>query len=648
MVRKEGNEWCVFSKDGNKIACHPTEKEALEQLGAIEAAKARAHEEMVRIVGFELTQEQADGIWAKVSDDEHPHSACAAMMEGKVDDPHAFCAAVEMMAAGTTPAERTAEKKEHHEGGGHDQQTHAGDGGEDSSSGGDNSERKAEAMAVAKELKGKWGDDIEYVRIETLSKGNRRVIVTAKAGGKIDRSPEGWHHVGRAVQSALEKAVGSGISLRQGRLGERNGEWAVSDWDERKQYEQPDLSNQGHHNYADLRGIEVFASGVHNGDTYTEQDLDDIVAAARELDFTPPLKAGHSEDKKGMPALGWARNLRREGAKLLADFTDMPQLVYDAIKDKRYNTVSSEVYWNLTRWAKTFRRALKAVALLGAEIPAVAGLKPLHEMFATDAEVHAGTEVRLHAAAGERTKAGEINYDKEQSIMDEKELKALTDRIDAAEKAAAEEKAKREELEKKFADAQSKAKKGSDDLDSVRRAVAGDIAEQEFRTLSAKADAAEKRATAEREAREAAEKRYEEDKSRFLKIEDDLRRDRIARVAETCRVPAIRTFVAQFLDLATRSPGVKVYDADGKEQAAAHAVEDFVKYVNANAHRLFVAHSTQDPASRRASDAGKELAEKARAYSLEHKVTYLDAMRAVVQGDPALKEAYAAEGRGVA
>ena len=137
----------------------------------------------------------------------------------------------------------------------------------------------------------------------------------------------------------------------------------------------------GHLNYAELKGVEIFAAGEHNGDKFTTADLDEMAAAHAKLDYVPPLKQGHSKDNPGQPALGYVTNVRRVGDKLVADFTDMPDPVYDAIKRKSYNRVSSEVYFNLKRNGDVFKRALKAVALLGAEIPAVAGLAPLSALF---------------------------------------------------------------------------------------------------------------------------------------------------------------------------------------------------------------------------------------------------------------------------
>lgn len=133
-----------------------------------------------------------------------------------------------------------------------------------------------------------------------------------------------------------------------------------------------------------IRDVEIFATGTHNGDEYTEQDLDDMVSAFKELDFKPALKIGHTKDKIGGPAYGYIENLRKLGTKLLADFSSMHDSVVDAIRKKMYNRVSSEIYFNFKRGDKTFRRALKAVALLGAEVPAVANLIPLHKVQFSD------------------------------------------------------------------------------------------------------------------------------------------------------------------------------------------------------------------------------------------------------------------------
>jgi hypothetical protein len=143
--------------------------------------------------------------------------------------------------------------------------------------------------------------------------------------------------------------------------------------------------------FAELKDREVFRVGTWNGRRFTKKDLDDIVEAAREVGFRPPLKLGHAENS-GDPAWGWVENIRREGNKLLADFVDVPEELAQQIKEKRFDNVSAEIFFNLRRGVeagtKLFRRALKAVAILGAETPAVSGLKPLSQ-FNQEADTNA-------------------------------------------------------------------------------------------------------------------------------------------------------------------------------------------------------------------------------------------------------------------
>lgn len=135
----------------------------------------------------------------------------------------------------------------------------------------------------------------------------------------------------------------------------------------------------------EILGVEIFSVGNHKGDDYTVQDLDTMVQAFGQLGFTPPLKDGHCTDTPGMPSLGWLKNLRRIGNKLVADFMDVPEIVYDAIKSRRYDRVSAEIYHNYKKQDGTiFSRAVKALSLLGADIPAVKDLRPLREIVHED------------------------------------------------------------------------------------------------------------------------------------------------------------------------------------------------------------------------------------------------------------------------
>jgi hypothetical protein len=132
---------------------------------------------------------------------------------------------------------------------------------------------------------------------------------------------------------------------------------------------------------AQILGAEIMRVGVWNGHKFTVSDLEDIVAASSEVGYVPPVKVGHDESV-GARAWGWVRNLRLAGEKLLGDLMDIPESLAAIIRERGYDQLSSEVYLDLNRNGKKFRRALKAVALLGAEVPAVSDLKPLRELFA--------------------------------------------------------------------------------------------------------------------------------------------------------------------------------------------------------------------------------------------------------------------------
>lgn len=142
-----------------------------------------------------------------------------------------------------------------------------------------------------------------------------------------------------------------------------------------------------------MKGVEIFSAGVWNGDPYTEADLDQIVSAYGEMPKRPPLKLGHSEAQKffgqadGHPALGWVEKVYRSGKKLLADFVNVPDTLIGMIRNKSYDKVSAEIYWNYKLAdGKVLPRALKAVSILGADWPAVSNLQDLQAALLGEAD----------------------------------------------------------------------------------------------------------------------------------------------------------------------------------------------------------------------------------------------------------------------
>jgi len=139
---------------------------------------------------------------------------------------------------------------------------------------------------------------------------------------------------------------------------------------------------------ATLAGAEIFASGTHNGCTFTDEDLDGIVRAFEALGLAGriPLKLGHNAEQPmtdGQPSLGWVERIWREGKKLLADFRDVPAIVYEAIRNGRYKHVSVELLRDVQAATGMLPLVLDAVALLGADIPAVSSLRDLQSLALT-------------------------------------------------------------------------------------------------------------------------------------------------------------------------------------------------------------------------------------------------------------------------
>tara|TARA_Y100000310_G_scaffold343755_1_gene452869 strand:+ start:8198 stop:9877 length:1680 start_codon:yes stop_codon:yes gene_type:complete len=134
-----------------------------------------------------------------------------------------------------------------------------------------------------------------------------------------------------------------------------------------------------------LDGIEIFSTGVWNGDKYTTKDLEAMVSNFDKTGFQPPLKLGHNEEqpemKDGEPSLGYVDKIYQEGSKLLANFKELPKKVYEAIKRGNYKRVSSEIYWNYKSNNQVLDRVLKAVALLGTEIPAITNLEAIEGLY---------------------------------------------------------------------------------------------------------------------------------------------------------------------------------------------------------------------------------------------------------------------------
>jgi len=134
--------------------------------------------------------------------------------------------------------------------------------------------------------------------------------------------------------------------------------------------------------------VEIFGVGTWNGFKFVQEDLDEIVrntiALQKKGNAKPRLKLGHSNNQilegqeDGDPALGFMSNFAVSGDKIISDFIDLPDIIFNLIEKKRFVSVSVEL-----DHIPNFGWYIQAAALLGADLPAVKTLNDL-QMFLSD------------------------------------------------------------------------------------------------------------------------------------------------------------------------------------------------------------------------------------------------------------------------
>lgn len=128
--------------------------------------------------------------------------------------------------------------------------------------------------------------------------------------------------------------------------------------------------------------IEILAVGLWNGIDFTDADLTMIAYAFDKLKevHKVPMKIGHNDEQKltdGQPKLGAVTKVQVVGDKLMATIESMPDIVFSAIEQGLYDSVSVELDMGVEHSGEFFMWVLSGVALLGADIPAVNTLADL-------------------------------------------------------------------------------------------------------------------------------------------------------------------------------------------------------------------------------------------------------------------------------
>lgn len=330
-----------------------------------------------------------------------------------------------------------------------------------------------------------------------------------------------------------------------------------------------------------IRDVEIFGAGKWNGDTYTVKDLDAMVAAFDEVGFRPPIKLGHGE-KSGGRAYGWVERIRRKGDKLVADFMDLPDKVYQAIKDRAFDAVSSEIWFNIERDGKKFPRALKAVALLGSEIPG-ANLKPLREAAfdQDDAEVKQyDLTIKPHTSE---------NDEDDDMSEDIKSLKADNDAL-------------REQIK-----------------NLTQKLEDGDKSE-EVKNLQASLEASE---------------------NKIKRLEESNRRNYVDSQVKRCNVPAYHDTIRALFGMAETTEK-QFTVGESKELDGDKVVEQFIDQINSDSEKLFKALSSTGKAPISDENPRVEADRAIRKYMEDHNVSdYMEAQAKVFAADPDLKQRYA-------
>lgn len=142
---------------------------------------------------------------------------------------------------------------------------------------------------------------------------------------------------------------------------------------------------------AEIKGVEIMSVGRWNGHSIMLSTLENVVKgfeATREFAL-PVLKLGHNTEQEllasdGLPAAGWVTNVYIQGKKLLADFQDIPEKIFKLIKNKAYRKVSVEIFQGYKFKGKEFNDLLGAVALLGADMPAMKNLNDIVALYSSD------------------------------------------------------------------------------------------------------------------------------------------------------------------------------------------------------------------------------------------------------------------------
>lgn len=344
-----------------------------------------------------------------------------------------------------------------------------------------------------------------------------------------------------------------------------------------------------------IAGVEIFSVGCWNGDDYDLMDLHKMVDAFNKTKdgVRPYLKLGHNEDQAllkadGLPAAGWIDRIYVMGEKLVADFVDIPNKIFDLIQKGAYKKVSCEIYNNISIKDEKFQYLLSGVALLGSDTPGVMNLNDILAMYKHDKNnppkfyFENALEFKFNDGAKETPRKENKMSKTENEIKLEFDLKAKSEEAIAAKEKAD---ATQAELEAQ--------KKENEDLKKF------------------KAEAEKKN----------AELAIEAEKAKISKFVTEL-------VSEKLCTPAMKDMVTELLGPEKKEYSIKTKDKEEK-LSKEQLLKETLKLFKAASEVNFVESSEGGESKSKADEDAQD--KKIREYMNEHKVNYSQAMKAILK-----------------
>ena len=117
--------------------------------------------------------------------------------------------------------------------------------------------------------------------------------------------------------------------------------------------------------------FEIFKAGKYPQGTFSAEDVEAIAKNYDPSFCEAPITLDHEQ---GGPAYGWVSGVKAENGLLRSSFKDITPELKDLVNSGKYKTRSVEIYRNLDGKGPY----LKAVTFLGAAIPQIKGMEPVH------------------------------------------------------------------------------------------------------------------------------------------------------------------------------------------------------------------------------------------------------------------------------